>query len=60
MKEFGDCVGICQYFQSADEQADEIAEDEITKKKSTKKKAVLKAQFKKDLNLRDHLRALIF
>ena len=60
MKEFGDCIGVCLHYQSPDDQAGEIADEEITKKGNKKKKELLTAQFKKDYNLRDQLRALIF
>lgn len=59
MKEFGDCIGICLHYQTADEQAGDIAEDEL-KKNPKKKKEQLINQFKKDYNLQDQIRALIF
>lgn len=59
MKEFGDCIGICMYYQTADDQAGDIADEEL-KKNPKKKKEQLVSQYKKDYNLREQLRALIF
>ena len=42
MKEFGDCVGICLHFQSAEEQSTELADEEIEKGSKQKKQVLEK------------------
>ena len=59
MKELGESVGLCMHAQTADNIASELADVEI-EKGSKKKKDELTQQIKKDKNLSDCTRALIF
>ena len=59
MKELGESVGVCMHAQTADGIAMELADIEI-EKGSKKKKDELQQQIKKDKNLSDVTRALIF
>lgn len=59
MKEFGDNIGFCLHFQTADDIANEMASDEMDKG-TKKKKEELVRDFRKKIGDSDQLRALIF
>lgn len=59
MKEFGDSVGLCMHFQTADEIADELADAELEKNPKKKKDKVAE-DFRKQLGPEEQLRVLIF
>jgi hypothetical protein len=59
MKEFGESVGICLHYSTADEIASELADKEIANGNKKKKEQIV-GQLKKDLNLKEQIRVLIF
>lgn len=59
MKELGESLGVCLNYQTADDIAGELADDQIAKG-TKKKKEQLMQQIKKDMNLNDQIRVLIF
>lgn len=76
MKELGDCVGVCLHFQSVDDQANELVEKQFANSNSSpnkdpkkekdekaridKKKEEMRKIIRKEKNLKDQTRVLIF